>query len=103
MRLQLDALGIASRSLDLNILSLSEAYEPFAQGTRATLEKQASLLTDLDLDLIAVAAVPIHSDFLSVSARKAIEAGDRPRTLGDYVSNDKMRTVVSTCESNHGT
>lgn len=103
VRLQLEALGIASRSLDLNILSLSEGYDPFAQGSRATLEKQTSLLTDLDLDLAAVKAVRIHYDFLSPSARKAIEGGDKPRTLGNYVDNDKMRTVASSCKTYHGT
>ena len=102
VRLQLEALGIASRSLDLNILSLSEGYEPFAQGTRATLEKQASLLADLDLDLAAVAAIRVHTDFLSPSVRKGIEAGDRPRTLGDYVSYEKMRQVASGCGESYG-
>ncbi|KAI5123251.1 hypothetical protein M0805_001340 [Coniferiporia weirii] len=97
VRVQLDALSIASRSLDLSILSLSEAFEPFAQGARHTLEGQAILLTALSSDIAAVAAVRIHPEFLSPAARGAIEAGGRARTLGDYVSNDKMRQVADGC------
>ncbi|THH11415.1 hypothetical protein EW145_g646 [Phellinidium pouzarii] len=100
VRLQLDALSIASRSLDLNILSLSEAFEPFAQSVGHALNKQALLLTTLDSDLAAVAAVRIHPEFLSAAARRAIESGDRARTLGDYVSNDKMRQVADVCAKN---
>ncbi|KAH8113764.1 hypothetical protein DFH11DRAFT_1856207 [Phellopilus nigrolimitatus] len=97
VRIQLDALSIASRTLDLNILSLSEAFEPFAQGAHRAFETQDLLLSMLDADLAAVAAVRIHPEFLSVAARRAIEVGERSRTLGDYVSHDKMRQVADGC------
>ena len=91
------ALGIASRNLDLNILALSEAFEPFAQGAHNTFDAHSRLLNSLEADLAAVAAVQIHSAFLSAAARRAIENGDKPRTLGDYVANDKMRQVADGC------
>lgn len=91
------ALGIASRNLDLNILALSEAFEPFAQGAQSTFDAQTRLLSSLEADLAAVAAVKIHPSFLSLAARRAIESGDKARTLGDYVANDKMRQVADSC------
>ena len=36
------------------------------------------------------------------STRKAVEAGERARTLGDYVSNVKMKQVAETCARTHG-
>ena len=100
---QHEALQIASHTLDLNVLSLEDTYETFALGGRRELENQAVLLSSLDLDLDMISRVAIHLDFISENMRKAIEAGDKPRTLGDYVSKDKMRQVAATCTKLHGT
>jgi autophagy-related protein 11 len=39
---------------------------------------------------------------MSPAVRKAIDSGERPRTLGDYVSNVKMKQVAETCSRTHG-
>ncbi|KAF8591259.1 hypothetical protein K439DRAFT_1656781 [Ramaria rubella] len=101
IHIQHEALRIASTSLDLNVLSISDAFEGFASGGRRELEKQAYLLQGLDLDLEVISKIQIHPDFLSASARKAVEAGEKARTLGDYVSNVKMRQVGDACSKTH--
>lgn len=102
VRQQSIALGIASRSLDLNILTLSEAFDPFAQGAQQALNTHKRLLAALDADLATVASVRIHPAFLSTAARRAIKAGDPPRTLGNYVDNNKMRQVADGCARTSG-
>ncbi|EJC97791.1 uncharacterized protein FOMMEDRAFT_171549 [Fomitiporia mediterranea MF3/22] len=97
VRQQSAALKIASHSLDLNILALQDAFDPFAQNARQTLDNQSQLLASLDADLAAIAGVRIHPAFLRSNTRKAIEAGEQARTLGNYVSNDKMRQVAQGC------
>ena len=91
------ALGIASHSLDLNILALAEAFEPFAQNTQQVLTNQKQLLSSLNADLAAISAIRIHAAFLSPAVRKAVEDGGLARTLGDYVATDKMRQVAEGC------
>ena len=44
----------------------------------------------------------IHRDFLSETYRKAMDQGQKARTLGDYVSQPKMRQVADTCRRSHG-
>lgn len=67
------------------------------------MNKQALLLDTLDSDLAIAGNVKIHSDFMSVAARRAIEAGDKERTLGSYVSVEKMKQVADGCTKIHGT
>ncbi|KAL5523199.1 ATG11 [Sanghuangporus sanghuang] len=97
IRQQNTALSIASRSLDLNILALSEAFDPFAQNAQQTLTKQRQLLAALDTDLVVISAVHIHPAFLGDKARKAAEAGEATRTLGSYVDRKKMSNVAEGC------
>jgi autophagy-related protein 11 len=66
------------------------------------LEKQASLLAGLEADLGIISRVGIHVEFLSPAVRRATEAGEKQRTLGDYVSNVKMKQVAETCTRTHG-
>ncbi|TFK46861.1 putative peripheral membrane protein [Heliocybe sulcata] len=101
LQYQHEALRIASDSLDLNVLALAEAFDSIAMAARKELEKQASLLSGLDADLDMISRVNVHAEFLSPAVRKAIESGDRGRTLGDYVSNVKMRQVAETCRRTH--
>lgn len=98
---QQEALRISSRTLDLNVLAISDVYDAFAASARQELEKQAMLLEGLELDLVIVSKVRIHSDFLSANVRRAVEAGEKARTLGDYVSNVKMRQVAEGCAKVH--
>jgi len=102
IHLQYESLGIASRNLDIHVLSMSEAFEDFDAGARAELEKQEMLLNALEIDLELIAKVKIHPEFLTPSVRRAVEAGETERTLGNYVSNDKMRSVAEGCLKMHG-
>ena len=94
LRYQYYALRIASSALDLHLLAIQEAFETVTSNAERDLEKQHALLTGLDADLEIVQRVPIHKEFLSPSTRRAIELGERSRTLGDYVSAVKMRQVA---------
>lgn len=101
LRYQYQALRIACSALDLNVLSIQEAFEVVTTSASRELEKQESLLAGLDADLDIVQRVTIHKEFTSPSTRKALELGERGRTLGDYVSQVKMRQVAETCRRTH--
>ncbi|EKM77300.1 hypothetical protein AGABI1DRAFT_122058 [Agaricus bisporus var. burnettii JB137-S8] len=101
LRYQHEAVRIATSSLDLHILAIFDTFDSIAVNAKRELAKQASLLEGLNSDLEMIKRVRIHVDFMSTSVRRAIEAGDRHRTLGDYVSNDKMRTVAAGCARTH--
>lgn len=102
LHFQHEAVRIAAGSLDLNVLAIVDIFEGIATGSRRELEKQASLLSGLEADLKLIGRVRIHVEFMSSAVRKAIEAGERQRTLGDYVSNVKMKQVAETCARTHG-
>jgi autophagy-related protein 11 len=102
LRYQHEALRIASNSLDLNVLAIVDAFEGIASGAQKELDKQEVLLAGVDADLEIISRVKIHAEFMSPAVRKAMEAGDKARTLGDYVSNVKMRQVAETCARTHG-
>ncbi|EGO03760.1 putative peripheral membrane protein [Serpula lacrymans var. lacrymans S7.3] len=98
---QHQAIQIASSSLELNVLAISDAFDGISSLCSKELEKQTALLTGLEADLEIINKVKIHFDFMSPTVRKAIEKGDRARTLGDYVSNVRMRQVAETCSRTH--
>ncbi|KAL0576105.1 oligomeric, coiled-coil, peripheral membrane protein [Marasmius crinis-equi] len=98
---QTEAIRIASNGLDMHILAVLDTYESLGTGLRYELQKQASLLAGLEADLDLIAKVRVHTDFVSATARKAIESGEKHRTLGDYVANDKMKQVAETCSRTH--
>lgn len=102
LHFQHEAIRIAASSLDLNVLAIVDTFEGIATGSRRELEKQASLLAGLEADLELISKVRIHVEFMSSAVRKAIEVGERQRTLGDYVSNVKMKQVAETCARTHG-
>lgn len=102
LHFQHSAVRIASSSLDLNVLAIADAFESIAGGARQELEKQAGLLAGLEADLEIISRVKIHVEFMSPAVRKAVEAGEKARTLGDYVSNVKMKQVADTCARTHG-
>ena len=95
------AILISSSALDHHILATSDTYEGVAAIAERELDKQATLLAGLDADLEIVSRVKVHKDFLSVSVRRAMEAGDKGRTLGDYVSKVKMQQVAASCVKTH--
>lgn len=101
LRYQYEALRIASSALDLHVLAIQEAFETVTSSAERELEKQESLLAGLDADLEIVQRVTIHKEFVSPAVRKAMDFGERGRTLGDYVSQVKMKQVAETCERTH--
>ena len=103
MRVQLGALRIASGNLDNNVLDLSDVYEGVAKATLQELERQSSLLAGIDADLNMIDRVDVHRQFLSATMQRAIDQGDKGRTLADYVARDKMRQVAQTCSKLHST
>jgi autophagy-related protein 11 len=102
MKNQLEALRIASSNLDINLLTISDTYESFAESAQMELKNQEQLLQNIDIDLEVISKVKIHPEFLSPAARRSQESGERSRTLGDYVSNSKMKQVAENCATLHG-
>jgi len=101
MQFQHSALRIASSSLDLNVLAIADAFEAISANAKRDLEKQATLLAGIDVDLEMISRIKIHREFLSQAMQRAMDAGERARTLGDYVSNIKMRQVADSCVRTH--
>ncbi|OSX61021.1 hypothetical protein POSPLADRAFT_1057962 [Postia placenta MAD-698-R-SB12] len=101
MRYQQEALRIASSSLDLHVLAISDVFEGIASIASRELDKQAVLLAGVSADLEIVERVPVHREFLSEKVRRAQDAGERARTLGDYVSRFKMQQVAESCVKTH--
>jgi hypothetical protein len=99
--MQHSALRVASSSLDMHVLNLADIFELFASNARPELERQTALLAGIDSDLRIISRVKIHPEFLSPAIRRAIENGEKMRTLGDYVSNVKMLQVAETCKKTH--
>lgn len=79
-----------------------DVFEGISQSAQKDLEKQEALLAAVDADLEIISRVKIHAEFMSPATRKAVEAGEKARTLGDYVSNLKMKQVAETCARSHG-
>lgn len=102
MSVQLESSRIASANVDSAVLSITDAFEAFSTSARRELEKQAILLRALPPDLDMISRIGIHSEFLSPAVRRAVETGDRPRTLGDFVSKNKMSQVGEQCSQVHG-
>ncbi|KAF9061726.1 hypothetical protein BDP27DRAFT_1428649 [Rhodocollybia butyracea] len=101
LRYQFEASRIASLSLDMNVLAILDTFEGIASGSRKELARQASLLAGLEADLEIISRVSIHTEFVGPAMKKAIESGEKQRTLGDYVSNVKMKQVAETCAKTH--
>ncbi|CAL1699479.1 unnamed protein product [Somion occarium] len=101
LRYQNEALRIASSALDLHVLAIADAFDGIAAGAQRELVKQASLLAGVEADLEIISRVAIHKEFVSLSVKKAMEAGEKGRSLGDYVSKVKMRQVAEACQKTH--
>lgn len=98
---QHQAVKISSGTLDLHALAITDAFEAIVLTASRDLDRQAVLLAGVDADLDLIGRVEIHIEFMSSAVRKAIENGERPRTLGDYVSNAKMKQVAEACARTH--
>ena len=95
MHYQQNALRISSGAMDLHILATSEGFEALSMIAQRELDRQEKLLAGLNADLEIVIRVKVHKEFLSASA------GERGRTLGDYVSKVKMEQVARNCINTH--
>ena len=95
------ALRISSSAFDHHVLAISDSFEALAGIAVRELDRQAKLLGGLEADLEIVSRVKVHKEFLSVAVRRAMEAGDKGRTLGDYVSRAKMQQVAASCVKTH--
>jgi hypothetical protein len=84
------------------VLNVADVFDGVAAGAHRELEKQAILISSVDTDLEMASRVQIHREFMSSAVQRAMDAGSRARTLGDYVSNEKMRQVADTCRRTHG-
>ncbi|TFK67866.1 hypothetical protein BDN72DRAFT_73954 [Pluteus cervinus] len=99
---QHEALRVASTSLDFHVLAIVDPFEGISANCRRELDKQSSLLAGVDTDLELISKIRIHAEFMSPAKRRSIEAGEKPRSLGDYVSDVRMRQVANTCTQTHG-
>jgi len=84
------------------VLNVADVFDGIAVGARRELDKQATLLTSVAADLEMASRVHVHREFMSVAMQRAIDSGGRARTLGDYVSNEKMSQVADVCRRTHG-
>lgn len=98
---QHEAVRIACSSLDLNTLDITDVFDGISATAARDLDRQASLLAGVDADLDIINQVDVHAEFMSPTTRKAIEGGERPRTLGAYVSRERMRLVADGCTRIH--
>lgn len=95
--MQRDAARVGSLSLDLGVLTVSDAFEAFAEPATRELAKQAELLSSREADLQIIGRVRVHPDFLTTQQRSA----EKARTLGDWVSPARMKQVGDMCASAH--
>ena len=102
LQYQHQAIRIASSSLDFNVLAIVDTFDGMSVTSQRELERQTKLLSGVDADLELISRVQIHVEFMSNAVRKAIEGGERHRTLGDYVSHVKMKQVAELCSRTHG-
>ncbi|KAF8267063.1 autophagy-related protein 11-domain-containing protein [Lactarius quietus] len=78
MRHQRSALQLASRVVELHVLNISDVVSDVHQE----LDKRAALVDS------------IHRGFMSPAVLRAMDAGGAPRTLGHYVSSEKLCRAV---------
>jgi autophagy-related protein 11 len=84
------------------VLNVADVFDGVAAGAHRELDKQAMLISSVNIDLEMASRVQIHREFLSSAVQRAIDAGGRPRTLGEYVSSERMRQVADVCRRTHG-
>ena len=102
MRNQQSALGAASTGLARRVLDVTNIFNDVAASTPQELDKQASLISSVGNDIELASHIQIHRDFLSPAALRATSAAGPARTLGYYVSSERMHQVVEACQRTHG-
>ena len=84
------------------MLAISDAFESVSLNAKPEINKQATLMNGISTDLDIIAQVEVHREFLSTALKIAIDGGEKPRTLGNYVNRDKMVEVGKNCRRVHG-
>lgn len=102
MRYQHSALRVASTALDRCVLDVTNLFNNAAASARQELDNQASLIASVDTDIDLASRIQIHRDFLSPAALRATSAGGPARTLGYYISSERMHQVQDVCQRIHG-
>ena len=90
MRHQRSALQLVSSVVDFHVLNVTDVVADVHQE----LEKRAQLVEDVDGAMDLASRVQIHRAFIPPAVQKAMDAGGPPRTLGHYVSVERIRRAV---------
>jgi hypothetical protein len=102
LRIQHRSLSLAALNLTHHLSVLSSTYEtalvPFAV---AELEKERKLLREYDVWMYVVGRVKV-SDKVLGGKKSGVTPGSPERTLGSYISRDKMALVKEKAEAAHG-
>lgn len=102
MRYQQSALRVASTVLDRRVSDVTNVFNDVAASARQALDEQAPLIASVAINIEIASRIQIHRDFLSPAALREMRAGGPARTLYYYVSGERMRQVVDTCQRTHG-
>jgi hypothetical protein len=92
------SLTVASTSLDLNILALTDTFDSLAPGMERQIREQGALVEGVEGDLEVLKWVKVDRWFLRLNQKD--KEGKEPvkeRTLAEYVSGVKMRQVREAC------
>jgi len=84
------ALQLASRVAEFHVLNVSDVVS----DVRQELDKRAALFDSVDGAMDIASRVHIHREFMSPAVLRAMDAGGAPRTLGHYVSGEKLCRAV---------
>ena len=90
MRHQRSALQLVSSVVDFHVLNVTDVVADVYQE----LEKRAQLVEGVDGAMDLASRVRIHRAFIPPAVQKAMDAGGPPRTLGHYVSVERIRRAV---------
>ncbi|KAN0130276.1 Autophagy-related protein 11 domain containing protein [Lactarius tabidus] len=90
MRYQRSALRLASSVVDSHVLNVSNAVS----DVRQELEKRAGLVDGVDGAVDFASRVRVHREFMPPAVQRVVDTGGLPRTLGDYVSGERIRRAV---------
>ncbi len=93
MQHQRSALRLASSVVDFHVLNVSDVVT----DARQELDKRASLVAGVDAATELASRVRIHHEFMSPAVQRAMDAGGPARTLGHYVSGERIRRAVEEC------
>lgn len=92
MRHQRSALRVASSVVDYHVLNVSDVVTDVRQELEP--EKRAELVDGVDGAMDLASRIRVHREFMPPAVQRAMDAGGPPRTLGDYISGERIRRAV---------